>query len=203
MVNAKTVQKRYDRFSIIYDICEYPIEKLFFSKWREKYIGQVKGKILEIGVGTGKNLPYYKKNTQVIGIDISSKMLTKAHLKVKELNNDINLKQVDATKLPFNDKFFDYVVCTFVLCSVPDPVATIKEMVRVCKEGGEVVMLEHTRSKSLWMNFLLNIHDPFTQAIFGFSMKRDTVRNIEIAGFESKVKCLGLKDVFKRIIIEV
>ncbi|MDP3918644.1 MAG: class I SAM-dependent methyltransferase [Nanoarchaeota archaeon] len=203
MVNAKTVQKRYDRFSIIYDLFEYPIEKLFFSKWREKYIGQVKGNVLEIGVGTGKNLPYYKKDTQIIGIDISSKMLAKAHLKVKELNKNINLKQADATKLPFKDKSFDYVVCTFVLCSVPDPVATIKEMVRVCKEGGKVVMLEHTISKSLWMNFLLKIHDPITQAIFGFSMKRDTIRNIEIAGFESKVKGLGLKDVFKRIIIEV
>ena len=96
-----TVERKYNRFSIVYDILEWPVEKLLFSRWRKRIISAVKGKVLEVGVGTGKNLQYYGRNAKFTGIDISRGMLDKAVKKSKKLRLNCSLLLMDAEKMRF------------------------------------------------------------------------------------------------------
>lgn len=199
---TQTVQKKYDRFSKIYDALEGGLERKRFSNWRKNLLGNLKGNILEIGVGTGKNLQYYHKDAKVIGIDLSSKMLSKAKEKLKQLKNknkNKKLLEMDAQNLKFKDNSFDYVVNTFVLCSVPDPVKTLKEMKRVLKNGGKILMLEHTKSKYFVIKVFQHIHNPITKTLFGFNVNRDTIENIKKAGLKPSYKNMAFFDVFKKI----
>ncbi|MDP2926402.1 MAG: methyltransferase domain-containing protein [Nanoarchaeota archaeon] len=198
---TQIVQKKYDRFSRFYDLLEGSMEKYKFSRWRKDLLSNLKGKILEVGVGTGKNLSYYDKNAEVIGIDLSPKMLKKAKIRLTKLNNpNITLMQMDAQKLEFKDNSFDYVVCTFVLCSVPDPVKVLREMKQVCKKKGKILMLEHMLSNYKIIAFFEHIHNPITKTLFRFNVNRKTIENINKAGLKiDKVKNLGFFDVFRRI----
>ena len=205
MLNKKTqtVQKKYDRFSYFYDFLENTIEKNKFSNWRKNLLENLEGNILEIGVGTGKNLKYYNKNTKVTGIDLSLKMLNKAKQKLDKLKNkNITLKQMDAQNLKFKLNSFDYVVCTFVLCSVPDPVKVVKNMKKVCKTNGKILMLEHAKSKHFVIKVFQHIHNPITKTLFGFNVNRDTIGNIKKAGLKPKHDNLAFFDVFKKIQIK-
>ncbi|MFQ5532205.1 MAG: class I SAM-dependent methyltransferase [Candidatus Nanoarchaeia archaeon] len=197
---TKKTQKRYDKFSRIYDILEAPIEKSRFSRWRKTLLKNLKGNILEIGVGTGKNLEYYGKKAKVTGIDLSPGMLEKAKERKKELGRDFKLIQMDAQNLKFKDNSFNYVISTFVLCSVPDPVKTAKEMKRVCKKNGKILLLEHMLSKYKLIAFFEHIHNPITKTLFGFNTNRKTIENLKKAGLKiKKQENLAFFDVFRKI----
>ncbi|MFV0296774.1 MAG: class I SAM-dependent methyltransferase [Hyphomicrobiaceae bacterium] len=103
------------------------------------------GKVLEIGVGTGLALSYYQPHLEVVGIDLSPEMLEKARGRVQEqnLHHVTGLHEMDASALDFPDASFDTVAAMFVLTVVPDPVAVMREMARVCKPGGQVLLLNH------------------------------------------------------------
>jgi demethylmenaquinone methyltransferase/2-methoxy-6-polyprenyl-1,4-benzoquinol methylase len=114
-------------------------------------------------------------------------------------NKNITLLEMDAQKLKFKDSSFDYIVNTFVLCSVPDPVRVVKEMKRVLKKNGKILMLEHTKSKHFVIKVFQYIHNPITKALFGFNVNRDTIENIKKAGLKPKYNNLAFFDVFKKI----
>ncbi|USH00827.1 methyltransferase domain-containing protein [Thermococcus argininiproducens] len=180
-----TPAKKYDRFSKIYDLFESPMEMRAFSKYRKKALSLAKGKVLEIGIGTGKNLPYYPEGVEVIGIDFSRGMLEKAEKRKKELGLDnVKLLYMDAQNMEFDDNIFDTVVSTFVFCTVPDPIKGLKEAYRVLKPGGTAIFLEHMKSNSRFLNIPLYLMEPFIKTLLGTSMLRETQKNIEKAGFK-------------------
>ena len=198
------IKKRYDRYSIFYNFLESIPEKLFISKWSKKYITPLKGKILEIGVGTGKNLQYYSKDANVTGIDISSGMLNKAIKKSNRLKRNYSLLKMDAQDLKFKNNSFDIVVFTFVLCSVPDPVKTAEEIKRVCKPNGKIVMIEHVLSKNKFIAFLQYLHNPITKFLLGFNIDRDTISNIKKAGLKITIeRNLKSNDIFKFLVCKL
>lgn len=177
--------KKYDRFAKIYDLFESPMELQAFSKYRKKALSLVKGKVLEIGVGTGKNLPYYPKDVEVIGIDFSRNMLKKAEERRRKLRlENVKLLYMDAQDLEFEDNTFDTIVSTFVFCTVPDPIKGLKEAYRVLKPGGRAIFLEHMKSESKLLNVPLYLMEPFIRTLLGTSLLRETQRNIERAGFK-------------------
>jgi len=180
-----TPAKKYDRFSKIYDLFESPMEMRAFSKYRKKALSLAKGKVLEIGIGTGKNLPYYPEGVEVIGIDFSRGMLEKAEKRKKELGlENVKLLYMDAQNMEFDDNTFDTVVSTFVFCTVPDPIKGLKEAYRVLKPGGTAIFLEHMKSNSRLLNIPLYLMEPFIKTLLGTSMLRETQKNIEKAGFK-------------------
>ncbi len=175
---------KYDRFSGFYDSFEALIERRAFSKYRKRALSLAKGKVLEIGVGTGKNLPYYPEDVEVTGIDFSRGMLEKAERRRELGLKNVKLMLMDAQNLEFGDNTFDTVVSTFVFCTVPDPVKGLEEAYRVLKPGGRAIFLEHMKSKSKLLNVPLYLMDPVMRALTGTSMVRETQKNIEKAGFK-------------------
>lgn len=192
------VRRRYDRVSRFYDISESIIERTLFSKWRKKVLSNLEGKVLEVGVGTGKNLKYYPRDVELTGIDISPKMMAKAKKKKQKLKIEADLRLMDAQAMEFDDGSFDYVVVTFVLCSVPDPQKALQEIRRVLKRDGKLIALEHVLSRNPFIALWENIHNPITRGLFGVNVNRDTKSNIETSGFKVLTDDeLAVGDVFR------
>ena len=200
-LSQNQIKKKYNRFSLFYDLVEWPIEKLLFSKWRKKLLKNSKGRVLEIGVGTGKNLSYYNYHKiDLTVIDISKGMLNRAKEKAKKHDFPVKFKLANSEKLPFEDNSFDYIVCTFVLCSVSDQVKILKEMKRVLKKKGKILFLEHMLSRNKFIAFLEHLHNPITKFLFGFNINRKTIENIKKSGLKIvKDKNIAVKDVFKEL----
>ena len=120
-------------------------------------------RVLEVGVGTGINAALYPSDCAVTGIDFSNGMLEKAHDRIarKGLRN-VRLMQMDAQNMTFADDSFDIVYAPYVISVVPDPVAVTREMHRVCRTGGKIIILNHFRSKSRLGSWLETIIAPFT-----------------------------------------
>lgn len=194
-----SVVSKYNRMAAVYDLLEWPMEFFFYSKWRKASLSGLKGKVLEVGIGTGKNLKYYSSDCELTGIDVSKGMLSRARKKARGMKN-VTLLRMDAEHLDFPDDSFDYVVTTFVLCSIPDPVVALREIHRVLKPGGEMINLEHMRSENRFIAAYEDFINPFSVVLFGINVNRKTVENIKKAGFEIKVvKNLLIKDVFREI----
>lgn len=199
MSETQKIRKRYNRISYVYDSFEGIIERKLFKKWRREVISPLKGSILEIGVGTGKNLSYYNNLAKVTAIDFSPKMLAKAEVKLKRLGKDnIKLIEMDVQELKFPDNTFDYVITTFVWCSVPYPIKGLTESRRVLKPEGEAIFLEHVLSKNRFIALFEHLHNPITKFLLGLNVNRNTRYNIERAGFKIiEDKNLALYDVFR------
>ena len=176
--------RKYSQIAKFYDLFEWPIETLLFKKLRKEALSYAYGQVLEVGVGTGKNLPYYNKSVDLTAIDFSPGMLEVAQNKKTEVDlKAYNLYEMDVQDLKFKDDTFDTVISTFVFCTVPDPMAGLKEVYRVLKPEGKVIFLEHMKSKYFILNIFLYLMNIVSTRVLGTSMIRETQKNIEEAGF--------------------
>jgi ubiquinone/menaquinone biosynthesis C-methylase UbiE len=194
----KTIKKRYNRISRVYDLLEKPMEALFISKWRETLVDKIEGnKILEVGVGTGKNIAYYPEDLDITAIDFSKAMLEKAKKKVKD-TQIIQLIEMDVQALTFADNTFDTVITSCVFCSVPDPIKGLKEIRRVCKNGGKIIMLEHMRSDKKVTGKFMDLVNFIPLHIWGANINRRTIGNLEKAGFDEEA--IEYQDIWSDIV---
>ena len=140
--------------------------------------------VLEVGVGTGINAALYPSDCTVTGIDLSSKMLEKARIRLDRKGvRNVRLLEMDATKLTFADDSFDIVYAPYVISVVPDPVAVAREMRRVCRPGGRIVVLNHFRSRSRIGAWLETVIAPFTPYL-GFKSDLDLPAFLKQAEFD-------------------
>ncbi len=183
--NTEATRKRYNRVAPFYDFMEGLIERSRYRWWRELLWSKVEGnKIFEVGVGTGKNFPYYPANAEITAIDFSEKMLDRATEKAGKTGMEITLQHMDVQNLSFEDNTFDTVVATFVFCSVPDPAKGLEEIGRVCRPGGKVLLLEHVLSANQMLAFLMNLLSPIVARAMGPSINRKTVENVANTGLK-------------------
>ena len=207
MKDPKTQQteftrKRYNTVSTIYDLIEWPVEQLWYKKWRRELWQQIHGpKVLEIGVGTGKNIPHYSENIELTGIDLSPGMLKRAQkLLPKYMHDSITLREMDAQQMDFSDGSFNEVVATFVFCSVPDPVAGLREALRVTKPGGQLHLLEHMKPRQPFLAKVMEKLDAPIHYVSGVHIARETVANVEKAGWDiDNIRDLTATGIFKKI----
>ncbi len=190
--NTEIVKRRYDRIAFIYDFMDFVVS----NKRRMEILKMVRGEVLEVGVGTGRNLPLYPPGSSVTGIDISPVMLNKARQRAVKSEMNVKLEEADVQNLPFNDHSFDTVVATCVFCSVPDPVAGLKEVKRVCRHDGQIILIEHVRSETLLGGMLMDLFNPIPLNIIGDNINRKTVENVQIAG----LKVIEVKNLIGRIV---
>ncbi|WP_028992158.1 class I SAM-dependent methyltransferase [Thermoanaerobacter thermocopriae] len=197
---TEIIRKRYDRAAKYYDRIENMMEKRWMSKWRKELFNHVKGHdVLEIGVGTGKNMPYYPKDINITAIDFSPKMLEKAIARANKLGLNITLKLMDVQQLGFPENSFDVVITACVFCSVPDPIKGLNEIKRVLRKDGELIMLEHVRSNIEPLGTFMDIINPLVVRIYGANINRNTIDNIKKAGFQIIYEDNLFFDIFKLI----
>jgi ubiquinone/menaquinone biosynthesis C-methylase UbiE len=121
-------------------------EKIWFGGGRQWLGARARGRVLEVAIGTGLNLPFYPADTTIAGIDLSPAMLAIARQRAADLGLQVDLHTGDAQALPFDDAAFDTVVCALSLCTIPDPAAAIAQMRRVLVPGGRLLLFDHVGS---------------------------------------------------------
>ena len=140
------------------------------------------GQLLEAGVGTGKNMRYYPAGAKVTAIDLSDKMLAQARMRAAREGVDVELHEMDVQNLSFLENWFDTAVATWVFCSVPSPVRGLRELGRVARPEGRIVLLEHVRVDRPIIGRLMDLLNLVVVWTTGANINRQTVENVERAG---------------------
>lgn len=143
------VRAVWDRDPAAYDRMMPRVERLLFADGREWVCARATGDVLEIAIGTGRNLLFYPPGVRLTGIDVSPATLAVARRRAEQLGVEATLLEGDAQELPFPDGSFDTAVCTLALCTVPDDARAVGEVARVLRPGGRFVLLEHVGSPLL------------------------------------------------------
>lgn len=192
---------RYQRISPLYDRIEWLMERRF-RPWRERLWQFVCGpNVLEVGVGTGKNIELWPLNCRVTAIDLTPGMLDIARQHARSLNRNVeDLFLADVQHLEFPSAVFDTVVATFVFCSVPDPVQGLREIGRVVRPDGQILLVEHVRIDRPVIGALMDLVAPLIVRINGANINRRTVENVRAAGLHiDRVEDLDNMGMFKLI----
>lgn len=172
-------------FAALYDRLMASAERGFLRQVRQEVVGGARGRVLEIGAGTGANFPYYHDGAEVVALEPDPYMLRRARRRLRELGKRIDLQQAPAEELPFADASFDAVVATLVLCTVRDPHRALTEIRRVLKPGGEYRFFEHVRFDHPLGAFWQDLVTPLWRWLGGgCHPNRDTARAIRESGFE-------------------
>ncbi len=180
---TERVRRIYDANAGRYDREMALFERAFFRGDREWVAAQASGRVLEIAIGTGRNLPHYPPAARVFGIDASAGMLAVSRERAASLGVSAGLALADAQALPFRDATFDAVVITFALCSIPDDRRAIAEARRVLRPGGLLLLAEHVRSPAAGVRLLEWALDWLMVRFEGDHLLRDPLDHLAGAGF--------------------
>lgn len=184
---AEEIRQKYERFARWYDLAEALPELLGVWALRRRLIRKAVGRVLEVAVGTGKNLPYYAKyakTCRITAIDLSPAMLEQARRRARKLGLEVDFRLGDATALDFPDHSFDTVVSSLSTCTFPDPVAALREMARVCRPEGRILLLEHGRSDREWLARWQDRRAGRHAEIIGCQWNREPLDHVRAAGLE-------------------
>ncbi len=179
---TERVRRHYDRRAEDYDRLIAPLERVLISAGREWVCSRARGEVLEIAVGTGRNLYFYPTEIHLTGIELSPKMLEIARRRARESGIEADLSVGDAQNLPFPDASFDTVVATLALCTIPDDRRAVAEAARVLRPGGRLLLLEHVRSPLLPVRVAQALLNPFSVLLEHDHLLRDPLRHVEGAG---------------------
>lgn len=181
---TERVRHIYDKAAGQYDRGIHLIEKTLLDGGRQWVCSQSRGDVLEIAVGTGRNLPYYPSNVSLTGVDLSPDMLEIARHRAEESGRDVTLHVGDAQALEFPDDHFDTVVSTLSLCTIPDERKAVAEVMRVLRPGGRFLMLEHVRSPNLPVRTVQRVLDPLFVRLQADHLLREPLQPLRAQGFE-------------------
>lgn len=171
-------------FARLYDPLMAPLERFWLGRWRDQLIASLTGDVLEVGAGTGINFEHYPPGLAVTALEPDSAMRRRAEARALELGRSIPVLDMRVEALQFEAERFDTVFATLVFCNVDDPLASLREIYRVLKPGGRLVLLEHTLSAHAALNVLLRALTAVTGPLLGEHFDRDPAAAVREVGFE-------------------
>ncbi|GAA4673778.1 class I SAM-dependent methyltransferase [Pseudonocardia yuanmonensis] len=160
------------------------LDKVLFRDSRAWVCGQAEGTVLEIGVGTGLNLPHYPSDVRLTGIDLSPGMIRAAQERARALGREADLRTGDAEHLDLPDASVDTVVCTFALCSIPDDRRALDEMVRVLRPGGRLLLADHVASSVPPLRLVQRMTEWISIPVGGEHFRRRPLLHVLAAGLQ-------------------
>lgn len=181
---TRRVRQVQDRTAPSYDRRIGFFERVLFDDGREWVCSRAAGEVLEIAVGTGRNLSYYGDHVRLTGIELSPEMLAIAHERRGEIGREADLRLGDAQALEFADESFDTVVCTLALCTIPDDRQAVREAYRVLRRGGRFVLLEHVRSPAPAVRTVQRLLNPLSVRFEADHLTREPLEHLTEVGFE-------------------
>ena len=184
LVMSKTdLQRAYDRFAPSYNRADWIIEHLLgVKKLRRLLLARAQGDVLDVACGTGTNLRYLPNAQSITAVDLSPGMLAEAQKRAQQLNLSATFHEMDAESLAFPDENFDTVISTMSTCTFPDTVAALREMARVCRADGRILLLEHGLSTKNWLARFQHRTAPRHFRAVGCRWNQDTLALVEKAG---------------------
>jgi ubiquinone/menaquinone biosynthesis C-methylase UbiE len=157
-------------------------EEVRYGPYKRSLFAKARGKTMLVAAGTGIDFKYLPPGLEVTAIDFSPRMLSFAEKRLDESASPVELVEADVTRLDFADQTFDTVITSCTFCSVPDPVQGLREVRRVLKDDGRLLMFEHVRASNPWLGFMMDVMNPLVRK-FGPDINRRTGDNIRAAGF--------------------
>jgi ubiquinone/menaquinone biosynthesis C-methylase UbiE len=160
------IRRLYDREARRYDrALEGRFGRWLLQDGRERAALYARGRLLEVGIGSGASLALYSSEVYVTGIDVSTGMLAIARARLEQLGRDGDLREMDAQALDFPEHSFDSIAFNLCLCTIPDPARALREAIRVAKAGAPMTFLEHVRSDRMWVALPQDLLNVFSRAI--------------------------------------
>jgi len=178
--------ERYERIAWVYDLLDLPFEYGRYRRIRPLLFRDLAGRILDAGVGTGRNFPFYPPGAEVIGIDLSPAMLARAERRRASAAAKVELRRMDVTRLSFPNGSFAAAVATFLFCTLPDElqVAGMRELGRVVRPGGIIRCLEYTRPSGGLRRAMTRLWEPWVFWAYGAGFDRQTEKHVPEAGLQ-------------------
>jgi ubiquinone/menaquinone biosynthesis C-methylase UbiE len=184
MTETERIRRIYDDHAATHDRSLGIVERLILGRFRHAFGALLAGETIEVGVGSGLSFPFYSPAvTRAVGVDLSREMLRLARERASHLGIPFALVQADAEALPFPDAAFDTVAISLALCTIPDPAKALRELSRICRPGGRIVMLEHVRSTARPLAALQRTLSPLNERAIGCHLDRDTIDLARSLGF--------------------
>lgn len=199
MTDARRV---YDRIARVYDLLDLPFEHGRYRSLRPALFEGLRGRVLDAGIGTGRNIPYYPRNAAVVGFDLSRAMLAGAARRRARLGADVGLVQMDVCRAAFADHSFDAVVSTFMFCVLDDSLQrpALEELRRICKPAGEIRLLEYAYSADSRRRAIMRLWAPWVHWAYGATFDRETERYMTAAGLDIVETRFLYRDIIKMIV---
>jgi ubiquinone/menaquinone biosynthesis C-methylase UbiE len=192
----------YQRIARWYDLLDAPFERKRYQPIRPLLFAGLSGRILDAGIGTGRNIPFYPEESEMLGIDLSPAMLARAEARRGEAGRDVTLLEMDVMNMSFDDNSFDAVASSFLFCVLghEDQLPALRELARICKPGGEIRLLEYSYSKNSWKRFIMHLWAPWVRFAYGAAFDRNTHTYLEEAGLEEIENRFLVDDIVRLII---
>jgi ubiquinone/menaquinone biosynthesis C-methylase UbiE len=199
-----TLLEKYQRIAPFYDLLDLPFEYGRYRQIRPLLFEGLSGRILDAGVGTGRNIPFYPPAASVTGVDLSPAMLARAERRRQALGRPVTLRRMDVTRLEFPDRSFDAAVATFLFCVLPNEqqVPALRALGRVVKPGGTIRLLEYVRPAGRIRRVVARAWEPWIAWAYGAGFDRRTEERLPEGGFRVFHSRFVVADLIKMISIE-
>jgi len=201
-VYAATKRQRYNRVAPYYDLLDLPFEYRRYRTMRPRLFAGISGTILDAGVGTGRNLPFYPDGCRVTGIDFSPGMIARARERRDALGKDVELLEMNVLATTFPDHYFDAIVATFLFCVLDDDqqLPALRELKRICKPDGAIRFLDYSYSSDPFKRFIMRLWAPWVRWVYGAGFDRRTEQYFPEAGLKLVVERFLYRDTIRMIV---
>ena len=198
--DGQRLRRYWDKHASSYDREMAFFERVLFEDGRQWACNQASGDVLEVAIGTGRNLPFYRADVRLTGVEFSPAMLAIARERASALRRQVDLRLGDAQDLDLKDAAFDTVVCTLSLCAIADDRRAVAEMKRVLRPGGRLVLLDHVAGRPAWVRAIQWLLELITIPLEGEHFRRRPLHEVQAEGFVLETSQRSKLGIVERVI---